>query len=313
MEETLFAGIDVGYGATKTIKSSGEVSIFRSIVGLGVPDTMGLSSTKAHTVEVNGGKYTVGEDVERYELTPIQVRKRNSIESLAYRALVLASFNGDKDRNMAIMTGLPVDYHAHDTEKLVKIYKEILPNARVKVAPQPAGTMFDLVLNSDGEPASDLAEKKVGIIDIGTFTTDLMLFNKMEPVMNSSSTVTIAIDHFVKEVAKAVAKQHPNVKRNIKQSDVEEALKTGCIKSNGQLIDISEILTNQKTATAMNIWSFIVSLWGAKDDIDCYVLSGGGAVMFRDAFTQSNIITPANPVMSNAYGFYKLARRVYGN
>src|SRR5208337_1665266 len=134
--EMVYVGIDVGYGATKTVKSNSDSSIFRSYVGYGTPDTMGTSPVDALIVKVGKDQYTVGEEAERFKLPPVHTRTRNSIESTAYKALVLAALNGDRNAGLKIVTGLPVEYHMNDKEKLSEIFKDLLPNSEVKVVPQ---------------------------------------------------------------------------------------------------------------------------------------------------------------------------------
>jgi plasmid segregation protein ParM len=304
--EMVHVGIDVGYGTTKTVKSNSESSIFRSVVGYGTPDTMGTSSVNAVIVNVGKDQYTVGEEAERFKLPPVQTRTQNSIESIAYKALVLAALNGDRNAGLKIVTGLPVEYHMNDKEKLFEVFKDLFPNSEVKVVPQPVGTLYDLVFDTNGNIQNpNIVEKKVGVIDIGTLTTDLVLFDKMHLIRPLSSTIEVGIDRFINDIAK----DYPGLR--LSQSEIEEALKTGQIKRHDKLINIRDNLIAKKSSIARNIWSFVSSLWGPDENIDYYVISGGGAVMFRDAFVQSNLIMPRNAVMSNAYGFYKLARRIW--
>jgi len=84
----MIIGLDIGYGLTKIVDSNGRVDTFKSLVGVGSPQTMNLpisEKKKIRTVHIEGNTYTIGEDVERYELPIISVGQRNSIESMAYK------------------------------------------------------------------------------------------------------------------------------------------------------------------------------------------------------------------------------------
>ncbi len=299
-------GLDVGYGMTKAISSDGQVKTFRSIVGIGTPDMLGIAHRNALAVQINNDRYTIGEDAEKYKLPLINVRKRNSIESIAYKALILAAI-GDIPEELNIVTGLPLDFYSTDKERISRVFTGLFPGSQITIIPQPAGSFFDMLLNSDGNIANDeYAKKKIGIIDIGTYTTDLLLLEKADPIKELSSTITIGIDTLIRNIVKDCA----HIRRNLPQKDIENALKTGTLSKHGQQIDISDTVSRNRAAVARNIWSYVNSVWGAEDDIEELILTGGGATVFRDAFVQSNITSPSAPFMSNVYGFYKLARRI---
>jgi len=196
----MIIGLDIGYGLTKIVDSNGRVDTFKFLVGVGSPLTMNLpisEKKKIRTVHIEGNTYTIGEDVERYELPVISVRQRNSIESMAYKALILAavrdSISGDMHSNK-IVTGLPVRF-INDAEILKKTFYSIIPSCEIVVIPQPAGIFFDLILDSQGNVEQwEYANSRVGVVDIGTYTTDLLLFDHMEAIDTMSGTITIGIN-----------------------------------------------------------------------------------------------------------------------
>jgi|Deesub1362B_J571_1020462.scaffolds.fasta_scaffold00155_63 hypothetical protein len=76
-------GVDIGYGMTKAVRSDGRALMFRSVVGVGAPDMLGLEAGPAKVVSLHGGRYTVGEEAERFKLPLVSVRKRGFVDSPA--------------------------------------------------------------------------------------------------------------------------------------------------------------------------------------------------------------------------------------
>ena len=302
-------GIDIGYGVTKAVRADGQVSYFRSIVGVGAPETFGLSKSNFTVVEVEGNPYTVGEAAEQQRLPIITVRARNIIESIAYRALLMASV-GDVKGSHSVVTGLPLGYFNADKSRVMKKFKEILPGSEIKIVPQPLGSFYDLLFDDDGEiQHTEFMDKRVAVLDIGTYTTDILVTDKGTPVAGVSGSVEIGIDTLFTEIRKNLLP----VRRNIGSVEIDTALRTNTIKRRGEQIDISDILTENKAAIAANIWSWANARLGTEEDMEVLVLTGGGGEILRNYFVQGNIIAPKSPFLSNATGFCKIARRLYGN
>lgn len=311
-------GIDIGYGITKVIDSTGRVDRFKSIVGAGAPETLDLptaSKNTFRTTTIDDNIYTIGEDAERFRLPLLNVRKRNSIESIAYKALLKAALKDDVYNNLKIVTGLPVNF-INDSGKLKEVIKDIVQGADVTVIPQPAGTFFNLLL----DPAGNIADKKfadmhVGIIDIGTYTTDILFLSKMDIIKELSGTLTIGIHTVMQKLSKACSDK----RRHLTLTEMEDAISTGYITKYGEKINIIDSLNSIKDLVAQDIWSYINSMWGSEEQIDLIVLSGNGAPLFQNSIIRSNTTDTANIIsvkdtfMANVYGFFKLGMRLYAN
>ncbi len=310
-------GIDIGYGVTKVMTHSGRVETFRTIVGVGKPDTMGVNvaDSRHRVVSVNGNTYTVGEDAERFELPLINVRKRNHIESLAYKAVILSALSGlianTGAERIKVVTGLPVRFIG-DTDRLKAVYKSVLPDIEVVVIPQPAGTFFDLLLDAGGNiRSSGYAKAKLGIIDIGTYTTDILMLDNMEIVRALSGSIPIGIHSLAEQVISACADK----RRDLSHTEVETAMTTGYITRFGEKINITNMINHCRASVARDIFSYVNSVWGGKEQIEVIVLTGGGSAIFSPVFKEhlsafANVTEPSNVFLSNVYGFYKLGMRL---
>jgi len=303
-------GIDIGYGVTKAVRADGEVRCFRSVVGIGTPDTFGVSNNNFNVVKIDGRMYTVGESAERQRLPIISVQSRNMIESVGYRALLLASLDGDYESSHSIVTGLPLSYFNADKLRVMSKFKETLPNCQTRVVPQPMGSFYDALFDDEGNVQNiTFLDKRIAVLDIGTYTTDLLVADKGTPVAGVSASVEIGIDTLFKSIQKSLM----HVRRNITNGEIEKALKTNTIIKDGEQMDISYILSENKAAVASNVWSWVnAKLGGTEEDIEIIVLTGGGGEILRNYFLQGNISMPKSPFLANARGFCKIARRLYG-
>lgn len=312
----MIIGLDIGYGTTKLIDSNGRVCSFKSIVGVGEPQKINLpGAEKSYTRVVKVGKntYTVGEDAEKYNLPVVDVKQRNSIESLAFKALVLAAL-GDSVKSapdVKIITGLPVKY-IDDASILIKSINDVI-SAEVVVVPQPAGSFFDLFLDNKGNVAwHELSTSRVGIVDIGTYTTDILLFDCLNIVESLSGTITVGLYRLTSSIINACKTE--GIRQSLTHVEAEKAFETGSVKKYGKELDISSIVQAQKDNITKDIWSYVNSMWGKDESIDYIVLTGGGASVLCDSFPKfkaAELTTTSNAFMANVYGFYKLGRRIY--
>lgn len=314
----VIAGIDVGYDSTKVVIDGNEgQKRYRlpSLVGAGVPKTLPHGGTPVKTVSLNGNLYTIGEDAIRYRLPVLTVRARNAIESVAYRALVKYVLREINDE-IFVVTGLPVEYYFQgDTGVVERVMKEVVPSIKhIKVIPQPAGTFFDYMLDINGSVrgyASDFLKSIVGIIDIGRYTVDFCVFNRMDFVANLSGSINMGVEHIFRKVADELHEKYSL--RGIGTEDVRDAVLKGYMIMPGSRIDIQPVLDRHVAATLRDMESYIHSYWGT-ERIERIILTGGGAYLMKDInILGLKPLVVQNPVMANATGFWKLARRLAGS
>ena len=314
-------GIDVGYDSTKvvTFNNNGSLNYFsyESIVGVGRPESInGELLQKVQTVNYNGQVYTVGFDAIKYKLPILTVKARNSIESIAYRVLIknaLDMINKNQEVEFFVVTGLPVEFFEEDKKILQTIFKNADNRIKeVRVIPQPAGTFYNLILQDNGQAKQDqkYANSKVGIIDIGRYTTDIAVFDHLDYVSALSKTITIGVEYLIKLIADRL---DTRIRRGIKLEEIKKALinNNGYLKRFGQEISIKGAISDAILKIQNDLTSYIRSVWGIEDDIDHIIITGGGANIFEDMlFTIFNISKKVdNPIFSNAIGYLKVSNR----
>lgn len=308
-------GLDIGYGHTKVVSAQGAHS-FPSVVGsfvngLGIE----IGSKKRDIVNIEEGQYLIGEDAVRHSGRKYQSRERNWLETPAYKAL--ASFavarysNGAK--MVTLVTGLPVAFYKADKERQKDLLQSLVlalhKNVAVKVLPQPLGTFFDHLLDGEGGVKDEaLAAEKVGILDVGFYTTDAVTLDSLEIVEKQIEGFEIGVSTALTEIAKAISDKY-DIPLDLHK--VENVVKAGSIKVFGKDMDITDIAVPCLKSLAAEISARAKTLWKSGADLDRIILAGGGAELLRlylaDIFPHALIA--GNAQFANASGFYKYGSR----
>jgi len=211
-------GIDIGFGFTKAT-SSDQNLIFKSVLGeatdIQFRDEMiapAVDDGNHLQVEVDGKSYFVGELAERqsnvrfFTLDQAQfIGKFAKVFALAAAAQMVKGFVP-----VNLVTGLPIGYYRQYKDELAKLLvgehkvtlvdgngkreeKSISIN-KVRVVPQPFGSLFNLMLNDLGEMGDKrLIQDKIGIIDVGFRTSDYTISDKMRYSERGSRTTDSGI------------------------------------------------------------------------------------------------------------------------
>ena len=313
-------GIDVGYGYTKIVTDNGNGMVtplsFRSIVGTyedGI-QVEGLKSVAKEIVTVSNQRFLVGDGALKHSSRILNGREKDWIGSVAYRALLMHALQLAESNsvNLTIITGLPVSYYRSDREKLINIIREIACNfcidCNVKVIPQPLGSFFNLLLNSNGTVATQtLASEKVGVLDIGFYTTDLLTVSELEAVEKQMDSFENGISTSLEVIAKDIEDTYamrPSVYK------AEQSVRQGYIKAFGVEKDIRLIAQQRLTELAQEITAKAKTIWKNAADIDRVILTGGGAALLKpylNLYQHATVIEDSQ--FANAMGYYKLGRR----
>ena len=240
-------------------------------------------------------------------------------EALFKGALLIAA--GDQDAIERIVTGLPV-HQSQDKAYVSALMDRMRGTHRisakrevhveaVEVVAQPVGTLTDVYCNSS---QAEIIEESVSIIiDPGFFSVDWVVFDHRELIASSSNSSLLAMSVLLQQCNEEIAKDYggiPGVEK------IEHALQTGRghIFLFGRKVELAEYLQTAANSVVPRVFTEIKQglrfLKGRA--VDCVVLGGGGAFLYEDfarrEFPEALIIRPADPVKSNAVGFFELAR-----
>lgn len=321
MQKNKCIGVDVGYGYTKVVTDSGDgitQVIEPSVVGDYEDRTVeveGLRLSELNIVEINGQKLLVGGSALKHSSRVFNFREKNWTESVAYRALMKNAISHAQPRSIKlfIISGLPVSYYKSDKGKLSMVLRNIAADAAinitVKVIPQPLGSFFNLLFDDNGEIQDEgLASSRIGILDIGFYTSDLLTIDNLELVEKQIGSFENGVAGTLESLSKDIEKVY-DLRPDLHKT--EEAIRKGSIRVFGENHDITEMVKHRLLELTTEIEARAKTIWKTAADLDKVFLTGGGATLlesYLDLYKHAVVIDGAQ--FANARGYYRYAKRI---
>lgn len=320
-------GIDVGFGFTKFASDECEL-LFPSIIGearairyeSGLKDSETLENL---VLELDGEQYFLGELANQqsdFLLSTLSKERLASKESKILFLAALGILNREEMGIINLITGLPVDEYVEYREELQNLLKgphsfkingesKIIKVERIRVIPQPFGTIFHHLLNEKGEiENSEYGQIHLGIIDIGFRTSDFCVSNNLEFIDRLSSTSTIALKSAHDYVGRGLNERF-GVNRSPYQLD--SIMRRRSIIYNGQEQDITDLVETAYRITTDKIISELNSRWTEKWEMNKIIIAGGGGKTLFNYIKErvKNCTLADSSQFSNVKGYLKIAAR----
>lgn len=292
MNPVRFLSTDLGNGFSK-VRSSTKRFSFPSVVS--VEDetatgfqAMGLSSNTDFLMEYNEKRWAIGATVFTHGLMPVTIAHRSRIKTEFYRVLFAAALAQGIRKSAtvsAIVSLPPAAYWDRERQKDIiagdykvrfdgKTLTYEVPRQTLRVVPEGFGTAALFCLDGSGQVRdSRLFESEVGIVDVGTYTTDFIQLSKMKLVRSGTDGIPHALADIHTKVRTYVASQ--GVDLDVYQAD--EVLRQGYFLQGGKHISIAEQRQAWSRELSQVISGRIRSLWGGGDAVEVILVSGGGS------------------------------------
>ncbi|MEA3375124.1 MAG: ParM/StbA family protein [Chloroflexota bacterium] len=182
------------------------------------------------------------------------------------------------------------------------------------ILPQAIGSLYALVLNRHGRLVdSDLARARVGIVDVGMYTTNYVLVDRLRYVEVGSDSVTIGMAEMLEKVGKDLKREY-GLDWSLYRGRVDQAVRERSVGVYGEQEDITHIVEPHLEALADTIVSKARSLsgWGAGVDLRAVVLTGGGSgelvPYIRRAYPHTQMVS-GDPQLANTAGYLRVGLR----
>lgn len=330
-------GADIGFGYTKA--TDGRLfQVFKSVVGEATTgqfaDTLiPAAAANPRHIELGGEGYFVG------ELAETQSRGRGFTldqgqflgqyaKTLALAAIAPLVESGEPVR---LVTGLPISFFRKHKDALTTLLQnrhavtivhangereeKNLNIERVRVIPQPFGSMFNLMLNDLGKPSSQrFLNEKIGIIDIGFRTSDYTISEKTKFSERGSMSSDSGISAAYTAIA-ALLQEKSGV--NVELYRLYENVTRGSIKIKGQRYDLTAVVQQAFTQLAMRISTEVNRLWSDDWDLDAIVITGGGGSVlapYLQPLLEGEVLPmPADQDarLNNVNGYWKYGQHIW--
>ena len=291
-------GADIGFGYTKATDGR-QFQVFKSLVGEANPiqfaDTLlpaGNPNLPPRHFEFGDDKVFVGELAERqsrgrgFTLDPTLFLE-NYAKTLALASIAPYAEHGDPVR---LVTGLPISFFRKHREALITLLQKrhdltiVHPDGRaedkqiyiekVRVIPQPFGSLFNLMLDDNGKATSQrFVQEKIGVIDIGFRTSDFTISDRTRYFERGSASTDSGVSLAYSAIAN-VLQEKSGV--NVELYRLYDAITRGTIKIKGKRYDLKGLAEKAFTQLATRLATEVNRLWADDWDLDAIVLTGGG-------------------------------------
>jgi plasmid segregation protein ParM len=327
-------GIDLGYGFLKATNGIRDV-VFPSVVGLGA-DLAYRSELSLYTqeednlvLEVEGARYFVGSLAARQSEIAARSLAEDRPGDWSARVLFLTALSLVTDGpagHANVVTGLPPGHYRQYREALADVMlgehrmvlhvgptplQKSVTVDNVRVVPQPFGTVFDLFLDRFGTVQQpELAGARVGVIDIGFRTTDLVVADRLDYVERLSTTTTTGLGTAYALIADALRREFGSTRESY---ELDAIVLSGRLRSGGRVHDISALRDDAFRQVARRIVTEVGSVW-PKDDLDVIYVTGGGGQALAGLLLEElpNAVLAPSAQSANVHGYWKLSNKLFG-
>lgn len=330
-------GADIGFGYTKATDGR-QFQIFKSVVGEAADIQFSESllpgtSTQPRHFIIGSEAYFIGELAEAQSRGRGFTLDQTQFLAKYAKTLALAALTPfvDSGEPVRLVTGLPISFFRKHRDALTTLLQTrhtlsvVKPNGereektlnieRVRVVPQPFGSMFNLMLNDIGKAASQrFISEKIGIIDIGFRTADYTISEKTKYSERGSQSSDAGIAAAYQAIANVL---HEKSGVSVELYRLYEGVSRGSIKIKGKRYDLSGIVQAAFQQLATRIAQEVNRLWADDWDIDAIVISGGGGAVLAQYLQPllEGEVLPMPPEqdarLNNVQGYWKYGTHLW--
>lgn len=331
-------GIDIGFGFTKASNGKGSL-VFKSVLGEATDIQFqeqilsGAAAEDHLQLEIDGKSFFVGDLAERQSNVRYFTLDQTQFISQFAKNLALTAaarmVGGYVPVNL--VTGLPIGYYRQHKDELARILQgehkvalvdqagkrqeRVVNVNKVRVIPQPFGSMFNLMLNDLGELGDKRTVKeKIGIIDIGFRTSDYTISDKMRYSERGSRTTDSGIARAFNVIA---TKLREKSEVAVELYRLYEAVDRGSIKIRGKEYDLKGLTEQVFGQLAAAVASEVERLWADDWDMDAIVITGGGGAVLAkhlQPLLNGNVLpvdSSKDARLSNVQGYWKFGKHLW--
>lgn len=332
----IIVGLDHGNGWVKARTSTNEIVLpsfmsNKEDLGQGLVGKS-LDIKEYESSQAKGEIYIWGKDVIKSKNVLSTYGTQDRYKQKFYKLLsefALAEVLSDRGRvieDVWVITGVPSEEKGTSLETdlkevlygthTLKINGEdrIIHVTKVVVLPQPVGTIMSLYLDQKGYVSEEEYETaNVGIIDVGTGTTDLDNINELRRLEDGTLSIPMGMFDVYKRISKYIKKEHPSA--NVTPQTVEAQFEDDYYElSQRSSVDIVEVKEKAIEEVAMRIKNNITQSWKTWESFDKIIITGGGASTLGNKLKE--LIGDAAPIKdsqtANADGFYRYGEFLKG-
>jgi len=286
----------------------------------------GLSASSDFVIELDGRALALGDTVLTHGLIPVQIAHHSRIETEFYRIMFAGALSrlyktGGIFRPVVSLP--PLMYF--DKEKVIarlageyKIaingqpYSYHVPAQEILCIPEGFGAAMCSALDKTGNLLPDnrgraVFHETIGIVDVGTFTTDFLQLDQLKPVRKATTSLAVGLKQLHENLR--VFSQQRGYNMEGYQTDMR--LQQGWFPKAGERISFAAEKAEWAAQLATAISGRIREVWNGGDDVAMIVLAGGGAPYVADHLAREFphiVMPPADSWLLNCEGAFRYGR-----
>ena len=322
----MILSIDIGYGYTKGVGPGGLRFSFPSVIGNAEDVRFAanlISGERALPVQYNDRRFFYGKQAILQSRIQSAIFDRSRIHDQTYKMLFVAALveavqvNPDSTR-VKVVTGLPVGFFG-DRDDVIKAFEgthQVTADRPLKfavesvyVAPQPFGSLFRELLNDQGKIVNNDVERgRIGVIDVGTFTTDFVVSDELRYVQRLSGSIPIGWGQVASQVQQALGDL---LRLELLPHEVDQAVQAMEVRVRGEPVSLEPLVEPVIAEIRTAVIARARDLWGEATQLDAILVSGGGGPYLYDAihgvYPHARLLD--NAFWANAEGLYRFGQR----
>jgi len=322
----MILSIDIGYGYTKGVGPDGLRFSFSSVIGTAEDIRFAtdlIRGGEERAIQYGDWRFFYGEQAVLQSRVQSAIFDRSRVHDHTYKMLFVAALVElsklvPDAKRVQVITGLPVEFF-DDRSKVVSsfegLYRINVERAiefaveSVFVAPQPFGSLFRELLSKQGKIIDSNVEKgRIGVIDVGTYTTDFVVSDELRYVQRLSGSVRIGWSKVISQVQQALGDLH---RLELMPYEVDRALQEGEVRVRGEPVSLEPLIKPAVSDIQTAIVARARDLWGAGTHLDMILVSGGGGPhlydVIHDVYPHARLLN--NAFWANAEGLYRFGQR----
>lgn len=313
----MIGAVDVGYGYTKGFTRDGGSFLQPSVIGEKRP--VYEEALRASDI-LYDDHYFVGDLAVRHSDIRYTGTKEDKAATWTTAVLLRTALAAMGAETYDLVTGLPVDFYFTQRERLQNLLQEVDGSApvrlrmgrsrtatyyprvrRQKIVPQPLGAAMDYLLDDAGKLVHpELARRQVLVVDLGYFTLDLLILDRMEMHRASCSPPGLGVD-----TAYKLLQQY--LKDAVGSAPARYDLDRYVLANEYQGYDIQPLVQKAFQALAAQVQLEIEAL---NMKYAATLLVGGAAKLIAPYLDLENVVYGDQG--SNARGYLKIGARTWG-
>ena len=331
--------VDFGHNSVKAATDVKDPIMIPSILTSNVKD-IELSNLADYNpldylrIDVGGDEYMVGNLARKQSRLVIHNINDDDISTKETQILMLAAvgYLAANKEEINLCTDLPVTHYQKMKDDIKQVFtkddvfrmkyydyttgfyeKKNFSIEEVDVKPQGFYALMDLILNKAGEIKPEMEKLASGLtvtIDIGFYSTDIYIAEGLHPRMFFPEKPIPGMAEAYR-IINADISSHFDVRKELHQ--LEEGVLKKELKIKGKNYDITDSVEKAYKFLTKKIISEMKNNIPFTNDVDTFLLSGGGALALEDYFNKhiKGLKVIPNPQYANANGGLKWGQRTF--